>query len=135
MQESCSFEQPESAFEQSKMQKSMVNVTSKMTPPRGLEKCISRMFNTRPKAEEVMPHLTAQNRSPNSPKRERIFFCTEAQMTISILHLNTQTCILNLPKSSKNEIINLSQNDRNKLAKTGKNATLKTVVSRQKCKL
>lgn len=56
-------------------------------------------------------------------------------MTISILHLNTQTCILNFPKSSKNEIINLSQNDRNKLAKTGKNATLKTVVSRPKCKL
>lgn len=82
-----------------------------------------------------MPRLTAQNRSQNSPKRERIFFCTEAQMTISILHLNIQTCILNFPKSSKNEIKNLSQNDKNKLAKTSKNADLKIIVSRPKCKL
>lgn len=65
------------AFEQSKMQKSMVSMTSKIPPPRGLEKCISRTFDTRPKAEEVMPRLTAQNRSQNSPKRERIFFRTE----------------------------------------------------------
>ena len=135
MQESCSFEQPESAFEQSKMQKSMVNVTSKIPPPRGLEKCISRMFDTRPKAEEVMPHLTAQKQKSKLSQTGENFFSHWAQMTISILHLNIQTCILNFPKSSKNEITNLSQNDKNKFAKTSKNADLKIIVSRPKCEL